>query len=92
MDVLKLNNFYCEDMLYKLLKLYYFLFHLPDLLAASSKGQIQPTSESTARPEGDGPKGRRLLVFQTYARKRATSNVVDGDVNCKETIMIGKVN
>ena len=58
---------------------------------ATSEGQIQPTCEFVTRPTGDGSKGRRLLVFQTYARKRAASNVVDGDVNCKETIMIGKM-
>ena len=67
----------------KILKLSYFYFKLPNLfLALSSKGQIQPTCESVTRPEGDGSTRRRLLVFQTYARKRATSDVVDGDVDC----------
>ena len=56
-----------------------------------SKGQIQPTVESSAGSEGNGSKRRRLLVLQTHARKRATSNPFDGDVNCEKTIMIGNL-
>jgi len=77
--------------IYKILKLFYFYFQPSFFLASSSKGQIQPTCESVTRPEGDGSTGRRLFVFQTYARKRAASDVVDGDVDCKETIMIGNI-
>ena len=74
------------------MKLFYFYFKFPILvLASSSKGQIQPTCESVTRPEGDGSTGRRLFVFQTYARKRAASDVVNGNVDCKETIMIGNI-
>ena len=74
-----------------MLKLFYFYFQPSFFLASSSKGQIQPTCESVTRPEGDGSTGRRLFVFQTYARKRAASDVVNGDVDCKETIMIGNI-
>ena len=70
---------------------HFFLLNFQFLLDASSKGQIQPISESVTRSAGDGSKGRRLLVFQTYARKRTTSDPVDGDAYCKETIMIGKL-
>jgi hypothetical protein len=70
---------------------HFFLLNFQFLLDASSKGQIQPISESVTRSAGDGSKGRRLLVFQTYARKRTTSDPVDGDAYCKETIMIGKI-
>ena len=69
----------------------FFIFNPHFFLASSSKGQIQPTCESVTRPERDGSTGRRLFVFQTYARKRAASDVVNGDVDCKETIMIGNV-
>ena len=69
----------------------FFIFNPHFFLASSSKGQIQPTCESVTRPERDGSTGRRLFVFQTYARKRAASDVVNGDVDCKETIMIGNI-
>ena len=69
----------------------FFIFNPHFFLASSSKGQIQPTCESVTRPERDGSTGRRLFVFQTYARKRAASDVVNGDVDCKETIMIGNL-
>ena len=74
--------------IYLLLKL--FIFYFTTKFDASSKGQIQPTSESVTRSAGDGSKGRGLLVFQTYARKRTTSNIVDGDAYREKTIMIGK--
>ena len=54
------------------------------------KGQIQPTAKFVTRFERNGTKRRRLLVLQTYARKRAASNSSDGDVDCKEAIMMRK--
>jgi hypothetical protein len=54
-----------------------------------TKGQVQPTVESSARFEGDGPKRRGLPVFQTHARKCTSSNTFDGDAYSKETIMAG---